>query len=420
MSLFDKFSSLPDRYARIVTAGRDPFGVRMDGIKSATEVVIDGRDVILAGSNNYLGLTFDDACIEAGRQALLDQGTGTTGSRIANGTYHGHQQLERSLAELMDCSTAIVFPSGYQANLGMISTLAAQGDYIFIDADCHACIYDGCLMTGATIVRFRHNSPEDLDRRLGQVENKNANKLIIVEGLYSMFGDTAPLEAIAEVKRKHNAYLYIDEAHSLGVYGENGRGLAEHAGILKDADFLVGTFSKSLGAIGGFCASNHQELELVRFASRPYMFTASISPSTVATVITAIKQIRTRPQLRESLWANAHRLHQGLNDLGLKLCAPPSPIVTVEMPDQDSAVACWNQLLDSDVYVNLAIPPGTPNSKSLLRSSISASHTPHQIDKIIEAFESVARYLGVYPPARAGVAAEHGQRVHAEPESAPV
>ncbi len=390
MDLFDKFENITDRYQEILETGRDPFGVCMDAIKSATEVVIEGQDVILAGSNNYLGLTFNENCIEAGQRALAEQGTGTTGSRIANGTYLGHRALEESLADLMDCKSAIVFPSGYQANLGIIATLAGQTDYVLIDADCHACIYDGCAMSGATIVRFRHNSPEDLGRRLTQLEGNGSNKLIIVEGLYSMFGDVAPLKEFAAVKRKHGAYLYIDEAHSLGVFGDHGRGLAEHVGVERDVDFLVGTFSKSLGSIGGFCASNHPKVDQLRFASRPYMFTASISPATIATVIAAVNEIKAHPELRDQLWKNAQQLHDGLNSLELKLCAPVSPIISVEMPSQESAVFAWNQLLQMGVYVNLAIPPGTPGSKSLLRSSVSAAHTSAQINKIVTAFQTVA------------------------------
>jgi len=389
MSLLDKLSTIPERLDVIVQSGHDPFNVTISDVKSATQVVIDGRDVIMAGSNNYLGLTFDPDCIKAGQQALSALGTGTTGSRIANGTYDGHQDLEQRIAAMMGCTAALVYPSGYQANLGVIAALASRDDTILIDADCHACIYDGCLMSGATIVRFRHNSPEDLDRRLQQLGGEGSNKLIIVEGLYSMFGDTAPLKEFVAVKKKHGAFLYVDEAHSLGVFGENGRGLAEQQGVSQDIDFIVGTFSKSLGSIGGFCVSNHPEFAYMKFTSRPYMFTASISPATIGTVITAIEKIRTHPELREKLWSNARRLHDGLKNAGLKLCAPASPIVSVELPDQESAIIGWNRLLEAGIYVNLAIPPGTPNSKSLLRSSISAAHDHDQIDQIVAAFQKV-------------------------------
>ena len=398
MDLFDKFDGLPERYEQIVALGRNPFGVEMENITSPTQVVIEGKNTILAGSHNYLGLTFDEECIRAGQEALAEFGTGTTGSRIANGTFRGHQQLEQKLSQLMSLPTVIVYPTGYQANLGAIAGLAGANDTILIDADCHACIYDGCMMSGATVVRFRHNSPEDLDKRLTRLGDGDTNRLIITEGLFSMYGDTAPLKEIAEVKKKHGAYLYVDEAHSVGVYGERGRGLAEQDSVADDVDFVVGTFSKSLGSIGGFFASNHPKAEYLRYASRPYMFTASISPATIATVMKAAEHIEKKPELRQKLWRNAEHLHTGLNDLGFKLCSTVSPIISAELPDQETAVRCWNLLLDQGVYVNLAIPPGTPKGECLLRASMSAAHTPEEIDQIIAAYAAVKREVNEFRP----------------------
>ncbi len=398
MDLFDKFDNLPDRYESIVSLGRNPFGVEMEDISSPTQVVIDGKKTILAGSHNYLGLTFDEESIKAGQDALAQYGTGTTGSRIANGTFKGHKELEKKLSEMMNLPTIIIYPTGYQANLGTIAGLAGAGDTILIDADCHACIYDGCALSSATVVRFRHNSPEDLDKRLSRLGDEDSNKLIITEGLFSMYGDTAPLKEIADVKRKHKAYLYVDEAHSVGVYGDHGRGLAEQDGVTDDVDFVVGTFSKSLGSIGGFCASNHPKAEYLRYASRPYMFTASISPATIATVLTAADHIEKKPELREKLWRNAKHLHDGLSELGFKLCSTVSPIISAEMPDQETAVRCWNLLLDQGVYVNLAIPPGTPKGECLLRASMSAAHSPEEVDQIIEAYAAVKRDVNKYRP----------------------
>ena len=398
MDLFDKFDDLPKRFEKVVALGRNPLGVEMEDITSPTQVVVEGRNTILAGSHNYLGLTFDAECIEAGREALAQFGTGTTGSRIANGTFKGHKQLEQKLSELMNLPTVIVFPTGYQANLGTIAGLAGANDTILIDADSHACIYDGCKMSGATVVRFRHNSPEDLDKRLSRLGDEDSNTLIITEGLFSMYGDTAPLKEIADVKRNHKAYLLVDEAHSVGVYGPNGRGLAEEVGVADDVDFIVGTFSKSLGSIGGFCASNHPKAEYLRYASRPYMFTASISPATVATVMKAADQIEKRPELRDKLWRNSKHLHKGLSDLGFKLLSGVSPIISAEMPDQETAVRCWNLLMDNGVYVNLAIPPGTPKGECLLRASMSAAHSSEEIDQIIEAYAAVKRTVNDFHP----------------------
>lgn len=391
MDLFDKFSSLPKQYEQIKAAGENPFGVCIERVERPTMGIVNGRPTVLAGTNNYLGLTFDENCIDAACDALKTQGTGTTGSRIANGTYSGHRKLEESIAAFLGKDSAIVYPTGYQANLGTIAGLCGPDDTVLIDADCHACIYDGVKLSGANVIRFRHNSPQDLDKRLSRVAGGNTNVLVIVEGLYSMFGDVAPLKEFVEIKKKHGAYLYVDEAHSFGVFGKTGQGVAEAEGVIDDVDFIVGTFSKSLGTIGGFAASSHPEFEFLRFASRPYMFTASISPATVASVTECLDQIRKRgPGLMKQLWANAEKLYQGVTALGLTVCAPMGPIVAVRMPDRETAVFFWNRLLENGVYVNLAIPPGTPNSSSLLRCSVSAAHTDEDIEAVVRAFGEVA------------------------------
>jgi 8-amino-7-oxononanoate synthase len=408
MGIFDKFANLTDRYAELRKLGRDPFAVQIEKIVSATQAIIEGREVLLAGTNNYLGLTFNDQCVEAASEAVLQQGTGTTGSRVANGTYATHSRLEQRLAEFLDSRSAIVFSTGYQANLGTIAGLAGPDDYVLIDADCHASIYDACRLCGATIIRFRHNSPTDLNKRLSRLDPA-ANKLIAVEGLYSMLGDIAPLADFVKVKDAHeNAYLIVDEAHSLGVFGDTGKGVAEDAGVLKGVDFIVGTFSKSLGSIGGFCVSDHPEFDMMRVSSRPYMFTASLAPSNAATALAALQEIDANPELRTTLWRNARKLHEGIAAVGLSLGAAPSPVVAVKMPSIEVAAYAWNLMLDQGVYVNLAIPPGTPNSLSLLRVSVSAAHSDEQIDFIIKAFDQVARELGVHPDQQRGLKVSAG------------
>jgi 8-amino-7-oxononanoate synthase len=231
MSLFNRFASLIESREQLRRAGIDPFGVRMDRVLSPTEAIVGGRRILLAGTNNYLGLTFDPGSIAAARSALETLGTGTTGSSIANGSYGGHRALERALADFFGREHGIVFTTGYQANLGIISTLAGPQDFLIIDADCHASIYDACRLGHATVIRTRHNDPRDLDRRLRRLADAEGNKIIIVEGIYSMLGDQAPLAEIAAIKRKHGAYLVVDEAHSFGVLGATGRGLAEAAGV---------------------------------------------------------------------------------------------------------------------------------------------------------------------------------------------
>jgi 8-amino-7-oxononanoate synthase len=389
MAIFDKFQQLAETRQVLVDSGIDSINVVMDEVISPTEAMANGKKMILAGTNNYLGLTFDPACIEAACEAVRDQGTGTTGSRAANGSYCEHVELERELADFFGFEGVIVFSTGYVANLGMLSTLTNPGDVLLIDADCHASIYDGCRLSGADILRFRHNNPEDLEKRLRRLGERAANTLIVVEGIYSMFGDRAPLAEFVDIKRRYGAYILVDEAHSLGVLGENGRGRAEEDGVLADVDFIVGTFSKSLGAIGGYCASNHSELDLLRYASRPYVFTASPSPSIIASTRAALKILRSRPELRSRLWENAERFYRQLHELGFSLGPEPSPIVAVRLDSKEHAVAAWLKLINMGIYVNLVLPPATPDGGSLLRCSISAGHTKEQVDAICEAFKAV-------------------------------
>jgi 8-amino-7-oxononanoate synthase len=389
MGLFDKFQPIIEVRAGLQALGIMPFGAVTEKILSATEGIVNGHRVILAGTNNYLGLTFDPECIAAARTAIETQGTGTTGSRMANGTFAEHVLLERELAAFFDRRHAIVFTTGYAATSGMCATLAGPGDVIVLDADSHASIYDGVRLSGADIVRFRHNDVADLEKRLRRLGGRLANTLIIVEGIYSMLGDQAPLAGIAELKRRYGGMLLVDEAHSMGMLGAHGRGLAEQAGVEDDVDFIAGTFSKSLGAIGGFCVSNHPELDAVRFATRSYIFTASPSPSVIASTRAALRILQQRPQLREHLWKNAHHLYHGLQALGFQVSPVVSPVVAVTVEDRDRSIQWWNRLLEGGVYVNLVMPPASPGDYSLLRCSVSAAHTSEQIDRILAAFAAL-------------------------------
>ena len=399
MTILAKFAPLKEAYDLLRAQGADPFSLKFDAILSPTEGELNGRRTILLGTNNYLGLTFDESCIEASTEVLKAQGTGTTGSRIANGSYNGHRQLEQKLAEFYGRKECMVFTTGYQANLGILSTVAGRGDHLVIDADSHASIYDGCRLGHAEVVRFRHNDPDDLYKRLRRLQDQPGDKIIVAEGLYSMLGDTAPLKEIAQVKREMGAYLIVDEAHSMGVLGEKGRGLAEAVGVEADVDFVVGTFSKSLGSVGGFCVSDLPDFNLLRVACRPYMFTASLPPAVIASTTQALKVMQERPELRTRLLENAQRLYDGLTGLGFATGPQASPVVSVSMPDRAFAIAFWNALLEAGLYLNLALPPATPTGTPLLRSSVSAAHTPAQIDTAIELFAEVGRQLGVLPEA---------------------
>ncbi len=405
MGLFDKHLAYRDAYQAIRQAGADPFNVRLDSVVSPTEGVIDGRPTILLGTNNYLGLTFDPESIAASVKAVQERGTGTTGSRIANGSFEAHVELEQALAKFYRRKHAMVFTTGYQANLGVLSTLVGRGDHLILDADSHASIYDGSRLGHAEVIRFRHNDPEDLYKRLRRMKDLPGERLIVVEGIYSMIGDTAPLKEIAAVKRELGGYLLVDEAHSMGVLGENGRGLAELEGVEDDVDFVVGTFSKSLGAIGGFCVSNMDDFDVMRVVCRPYMFTASLPPAVVSSTLVALKRLEEMPELRHRLMANARRLYDGLTNLGFQTGPTASPIVAITMPDQERAIGMWNALLQNGVYLNLALPPATPDSRPLLRTSVSAAHTDEQIEKVLSVFASVGTAMGVIDNQRQRVSA---------------
>ncbi|MBY6205347.1 serine palmitoyltransferase [Halomonas denitrificans] len=397
MSLFDKFKPLAEARAGLVRAGAGPNAVPpvatpIEAVHSATEGTIGGRRVILAGTNNYLGLTMDPDVVESARDALSRHGTGTTGSRMANGSYSDHQALEQELAAAWGWPSAMVFSTGYQANLGAISALAGKDDFLLLDSDSHASIYDGAKLGNAQTVIFRHNDPANLDRRLARLGDDASRALIVVEGLYSMMGDQPPLEEFIEVKKRHGAWLLLDEAHSFGVFGEHGLGVAEDRGLVDEIDFVVGTFSKSLAGIGGFCVSRHRELELLRLAARPYIFTASPSPAVIAATRQALQKVIDGQALRERLWANIHQLYAALDNLGYRLGSDrPGPVAAIVLPDRQAALAHWYGLLEAGVYANLMIPPATPKGTNLLRISLSAAHSPEQIEHIVEAFGELRR-----------------------------
>lgn len=394
--LFDKFAPLIQERENLLAAGvRDPFAIVMDEVKSPTEAVIDGKDTILLGTYNYMGMTFDPDVIEAGKEALEKFGSGTTGSRVLNGTYQGHKACEEALEEFYGMDHAMVFSTGYQANLGIVSTLAGKGDYVILDADSHASIYDGCFLGNADIVRFRHNNVENLEKRLAKLPPE-AGKLVVLEGVYSMLGDIAPLDQMVPIAKKYGAMVLVDEAHSMGFFGENGRGVAEAQGVIDQVDFIIGTFSKSVGTVGGFCVSNHPKTDFLRLVCRPYTFTASLPPSVVATATTSIRKLMYAGNKRAHLWENSKRLHQGLRDLGFELATdePESAILAVLLPDQEKAVRMWQALLDQGLYVNMARPPATPVGVYLLRCSLCAEHTSEQVEQILGMFEAAGKATG--------------------------
>ena len=347
------------------------------------------------GSNNYLGLTLHPHVVAAASEAVLQYGAGTTGSRTANGTLAIHEQLEREFAEWFGKRHAIIFSTGYQANLSLIGGLCGPGDVILIDADSHASIYDATRQTASQVVMFRHNSPESLRKKLERLPKGQRNRLVVAEGLYSIRGDVAPLRDISEVCRAYDAYLLVDEAHSLGTYGPTGLGCAEEQGVLEAVDFVVGTFSKSLAGIGGVCVSDHHELKALHYIARAYVFTASGSPANVASVRAALRVVREHPELRDQLWTNIRRLRQGLRELGYVIGSTESPIVPILTGDEHRTIALWQELIAQGLYVNVIVPPGCPKEDCVLRASCSAAHTPEHVSRALEIFSRVTAAVPV-------------------------
>ena len=395
--LFSKFQPLIDmREGLLATGVEDPFSLVMERVLSPTVAICNGRETILLGTYNYMGMTFDPDVIEAGKQALDDFGSGTTGSRVLNGTYAGHREVESALGEFYGMDHAMVFSTGYQANLGIISTVAGKGDYIVLDIDSHASIWDGCKLGDAEVVPFKHNDLEAMEKRLKRIP-EGAGKLVILEGVYSMLGDIAPLKEMIAIAKAQGAMVLVDEAHSMGFIGPNGRGVAEDQGVLDQVDFVIGTFSKSVGTVGGFCVSNHPKFEILRLVCRPYVFTASLPPSVVATAATSIRKLMHGADKRAHLWENSRTLHKGLKDRGFQLGteSPQSAIIAVIMPDLERGAAMWEALLKEGLYVNLARPPATPANMTLLRCSLCAEHSAEQVQTIIGMFERAGKAVGI-------------------------
>ena len=365
------------------------FGQMLTPDGCANQGRLDGQPLVLAGTNNYLGLTFHPELIDAAQKATGRYGVGTTGSRMANGTFPGHVQLEQALCEFFNARSALLFTTGYQANLAVLAGLSNRNTNLLLDADSHASIYDGATLSGARVFRFRHNDVADLDRTLNRLGDQASETFVVVEGIYSMFGDTAPLKEICAVVKQYGAALIVDEAHSFGVLGANGRGLAEREEVEDMVDVIVGTFSKSAASVGGFCASARHDLTPLRRHMRAYVFSASMSPAVVAAATAALKVIQDQPQLREKLWHNAHCVYHALSQLGLKVGPEVSPVVSVTLADPATTMRAWQQLIDHGVYVNLVLPPAAPNGKCLLRCSVTAAHSEADVEQIIDGFSSL-------------------------------
>ena len=357
----------------------------------ATEVMIEGKRRVMVGSNNYLGLTNDPRVLEAASQALRKYGSACTGSRFLNGNTDLHDRLEVELAKLVGKDAALVFPTGYQANLGVISAIAGPGDVLLIDKLNHASMVDGATLSGAEVVRFRHGDLAHLEARLNRAVGRP--KMVIVDGVFSMEGDLADIPRIADLCDAHSARLVVDDAHGIGVFGETGAGVCEHFGVTNRVDLIVGTFSKSFASIGGFVAGDDAVISYLRHTARSLIFSASIPASACATVLTAIDIMRKEPERRQRLWDNARRMQKELSGLGFDTFGSESPIVPVIVGGTLRTFEFWKRLLDAGVFTNPVIAPAVPATSGRIRTSYMATHTDSQLDFVLDAFQAVGREM---------------------------
>jgi 8-amino-7-oxononanoate synthase len=369
-------------YFRAISSGQD------------TEVMIEGKKMIMIGSNNYLGLTSHPKVKEAAIEAVRKFGSGCSGSRFLNGTLELHEKLEGRLAQFMKKDTALVFSTGFQTNLGTISALVSRKDYVIIDRSDHASIVDACRLSFGEVLKFRHNDMDDLARMLSNC-NDGAGKLIAVDGVFSMEGEIAPLPDIVKLAKKHNARVMVDDAHSIGVLGDHGRGTAEHFGLENEVDLVMGTFSKSFASLGGFIAGSERVINYIKHTSRALIFSASPPPAAVAACLAALDIIETEPERRERLWQITRRMHNEYKSLGFDIGKTQTPIIPIYIGDDMKTFQVWKMLSDEGIFVNPIISPAVPPGFQLIRTSYTATHTDEQMDRVLEAFKKVGKKMGV-------------------------
>ncbi len=359
-----------------------------------TEVMLDGRKVIMMGSNSYLGLTNDPEIKEAVKAAVDKYGSGCAGSRFLNGTLDIHLELEAELAVMVGKEAAILYSTGFQANLGIISALVGRGEYVVTDREDHASIVDGCLLSFGEFVRYGHNDMESLEARLQECRPE-AGKLIVVDGVFSMTGDIADLPNITRLAAEYDAAVMVDDAHSIGVLGKTGAGTGEHFGVTDRVHVIMGTFSKSLASLGGFAASDRQTIDYLKHRSRALIFSASISPANTAAALTAVRIMKREPERIQRLWHNTRMLAEGLKGLGFNTGTSQTPIIPVHVGTMETCFRMCKRLEEDGLFVNPVVPPAVPPNDSLIRMSLMATHTDEQIELALQKMETVGRELGV-------------------------
>lgn len=392
MDLFAKCAELSEK-ARIARENGYYFFFRKIESAQDAEVTINGRRVIMAGSNNYLGLTSHPRVKEAAIRAVERYGTGCAGSRILNGNLEIHEELEAKLARFFGKDAALVFAAGYQTNLGVISALVGRHDTAVIDRYDHASIIDGCRLSFGNVKKFEHNNMDDLSRVLGNAGHGGI--LIVVDGVFSMEGDIADLPSITKLAKEHGARVMVDDAHGIGVLGKEGRGTAEHFGVEDEVDLIMGTYSKSLAAVGGFVAGPAEVIEYLRHMGRSMVFSAGLAPSMVAAASTALDIIHEEPELRERLWRNTEKMLRGFSEMGYDIGHSKTPIIPIIVKNDARVYEICRLLFERGVFVNPVISPAVPPGRELIRTSFMATHTDEHLDRILEAFDAVGRQVGM-------------------------
>lgn len=391
MDLFKKCQSL-EKVKVAKEKGIYPYFHKLNS-KQGPEVVMEGKDIIMIGSNNYLGLTSHPEVIEAGIKAMEKYGSGCSGSRFLNGTLDAHIAFEKDLAEFLNKQDVVTFSTGFQSNLGIISAIAGRNDYILCDKENHASIYDGCRLSFAKMLRYKHSDMEDLERQLQTIDTSVSGILIVTDGVFSMSGEICKLPEIVKLAKKYGARVMVDDAHGLGVMGKHGRGTAEYFGLEDQVDIYMGTFSKSLASLGGYMASSHEVCEYVRHTSRPFIFCASITPANVACAHAALKILKREPERVKALLDISDYMRKGLKANNVKIIESKTPIIPIYTYEDEKAFIACKLLFDRGVYVNPVVSPATPVGEALLRTSYTATHTEEQMDRAIEKIVEVLNII---------------------------
>ena len=395
MDLFTRCDEFYPIVARAKKQGYYPYFIPLSS-EPDRRVTINGKELIMLGSNNYLGLTTHPRVKEAAIEAIRKYGTGCTGSRFLNGTLDLHVELESELATFYGKEDCLVFATGYQVNFGTVSALVRQGDVVFTDKLDHASIVDGCQLSAGSVKRYVHNDMASLEHALAGTPAE-VGKLIVTDGVFSVEGDLAPLDKMVPLAKKHGARMMVDEAHAVGVMGKNGRGTAEHFGVEAEVDLIMGTFSKTFASIGGYVVGTHKVITFIRHQARCMIFSAASPPSAVATVLAALKVMKSEPERREQLWKNARKMTNGLRAMGYNLGTTVTPVMPIHIGTDLKTLLFWRALYDAGIFSNAFVPPGVPPNHSLIRTSVMATHTDEDTDEALEIFEKVGKKFKIIP-----------------------